>query len=221
MPEGQHVTVERGINALVELLVGESIADDQNYAYISGSSGDYLVTFPSVVEHSYVLRDRPYEETYRELVESRSYNLRLLDGGLVQFSYRFLDGALVWHRLAFMPNPTLEPYQNEPEIYRRDSLYGDVLDAGVVTVPLRFDYDPGAANDAADHPASHLTLGQYKNCRIPVSRPVSPSQFLTFVLRSFYSMAFASLGGVLRQSNFVAEECLSTGDAGRMHVRIP
>ena len=36
---------------------------------------------------------------------------------------------------------------------------------------------------------SHLTLGQYENCRIPVSLAVSPYQFMEFILRNFYHTA--------------------------------
>ena len=36
------------------------------------------------------------------------------------------------------------------------------------------------------HPASHVTFGQFLNCRIPVSMPVTPRKFILFLLRNFY-----------------------------------
>jgi len=68
-------------------------------------------------------------------------------------------------------------------------MYLDILDQRVVTVPLRFDFDSGDAFIPVEHPKSHLTLGQYENCRIPVSSAVSPFQFMDFILRNFYHTA--------------------------------
>lgn len=39
------------------------------------------------------------------------------------------------------------------------------------------------------NPMSHLTLGQYENCRIPVSSAISPYQFISFVMKNFYRTA--------------------------------
>lgn len=49
---------------------------------------------------------------------------------------------------------------------------------------------------------SHLTIGQYKNCRIPVVRPLTPSQFITFILRNFYHTAYNKYCQKLTQYNF-------------------
>ena len=36
------------------------------------------------------------------------------------------------------------------------------------------------------HPYSHITLGGYKNCRIPADRPIAPIQFVKFIMEHFY-----------------------------------
>ena len=58
----------------------------------------------------------------------------------------------------------------------------------ILPVPVRFDYDP-ANFEELKHPASHLSLGQYKNCRIPIVAPICPANFINFILRSFYCTA--------------------------------
>ena len=50
-----------------------------------------------------------------------------------------------------------------------DEIYADVVGREVVPFPLRFDYDARVKKQEVYHPACHLTLGQYTNCRIPVS----------------------------------------------------
>ena len=37
------------------------------------------------------------------------------------------------------------------------------------------------------HPHSHVTLGQYTNCRIPAYGPISPLLFMQFILENFYN----------------------------------
>lgn len=34
-----------------------------------------------------------------------------------------------------------------------------------------------------------MTLGQYKNCRIPLDSPLTPTRFMQFVARNFYFSA--------------------------------
>ena len=117
--------------------------------------------------------------------------MQLIDGALITMMYRFSENVLTQHRLSFFPSPTLLEFQNEPEIYSSEEIYADVIDNRVVPVPFRFDYDnrDGVPIDGV-HPVSHLTIGQYTNCRIPVSSGLMPNDFVRFVLKHFYNTAF-------------------------------
>jgi len=53
-------------------------------------------------------------------------------------------------------------------------------------VIVRADYSRDEIESEVHHPYCHLTLGQYKNCRIPIEKPISPNQFMTFILENFY-----------------------------------
>jgi hypothetical protein len=138
---------------------------------------------------SIALKNIAYEDLYKKLEEKKNFNFKMLDGALIQMLYRFDKKNLVSHRLAFFPSPNLESFQNEPEIYEQDEIYADILAKNVVTFPIRFDYSPEQFKELW-HPKSHLTLGQYKNCRIPVSEPLTPILFINFILRNFYHTAF-------------------------------
>ena len=114
----------------------------------------------------------------------------MIDGALLTLLYRFKNNEIVAHRLSYFPAPDLVAFQNEPEIYMEDEIYSDILDQRIVTVPLRFDFDNDEKTyQPIEHPISHLTLGQYENCRIPVSSALTPYQFITFITVNFYHTA--------------------------------
>lgn len=136
------------------------------------------------------LRDISYEEIYTEIETNDGYHIKLPDGGLLIFQYSFDGGGkLKKHRLCYFPSFTLPTVDEAPQLYENDELYGDVILRKLVRFPIRFDYDPGAYIDV-EHPVSHLTLGQYENCRIPVDGAVSPNAFVMFLLRNFYSRSY-------------------------------
>jgi hypothetical protein len=137
------------------------------------------------------LRDVAYEVVYEELNTNNAYHIKMPDGGLLIFQYLFaVDGVLVKHRLAFFPCPVLPTVEEAPSLYEQDELYGDILLNMLVRFPIRFDYDPKVHRDVL-HPMSHLTLGQFQNCRIPVSSPVMPNTFVMFLLRNFYFRSYS------------------------------
>ena len=72
-----------------------------------------------------------------------------------------------------------------------DELYAEIIMRNIVPFPLRFDFDSRTeVVQELEHPVSHLSLGQYKNCRIPVSAALTPFYFISFVLRNFYHTAY-------------------------------
>ncbi|QNM95773.1 DUF2290 domain-containing protein [Chitinimonas koreensis] len=136
------------------------------------------------------LRDISYEEIYTEVESNDGYHIKLPDGGLLIFQYTFNGTTtLTKHRLCYFPSFELPIYDKAPNLYENDELYGDVILNKLVRFPIRFDYDPNAHKDV-EHPISHLTLGQYDNCRIPVGAAVSPNEFAMFILRNFYSRSY-------------------------------
>ena len=136
------------------------------------------------------LRDISYEEIYTGIERNDDYHIKLPDGGLLIFQYTFDgEGTLTKHRLCYFPSFVLPTVEEAPQLYENDELYGDVILKKLVRFPIRFDYDPGAHIEV-EHPKSHLTLGQFENCRIPVDGAVSPNAFVMFLLRNFYSRSY-------------------------------
>ena len=166
------------------------------------------------------LKNVEYKQIYDELVRSRMYNMKMLDGALVQLLYRFHRRRIVKHCLAFYPSLYLDEFQNRPDIYKEDVIYAEVVKRSIVPFPLRFDFDEEAAVNLM-YPRSHLPLGQYRNCRIPVSAPLTPSLFLDFILRNFYYAAHSQEG----QSRAVAtdrfQETITGQERTVLHMQTP
>lgn len=171
---------------------------------------------------SVFLKSIPYFEMFRQARESRMYNVRMIDGALILMQYRFHKNTLVAHRLSYLPSPDLDAFQNEPEIYLEDELYAEVVDRRVVCVPVRFDFDNNPTIcRPIEHPVSHLTLGQFKNCRIPVTAAVTPYQFMSFVVSNFYHTAFTKYNShfPVRKESF--EPTVFEEEREVMHFRTP
>ena len=174
------------INSITRKVVEEGLVDHENQVSLQQSNNKTIITWAGQTDISYILKGLHYTDVYNRLESENQYNFKMLDGALVQMMYMFRGRRLISHRLAFYPNPFLHTYQDEPEIYNNQELYGDIVSKELYPFPIRFDYDPEQFVDV-DHPESHLTLGQYKNCRIPVYAPLCPYQYVNFILRNFYS----------------------------------
>ena len=211
------------IDKLVRYLVEISLSDHQYFAFQRSRSDNIVeVTFNKANHVSIALKDFPYNEIYKRLVESDAYNVKMLDGALIQMMYAFADETLQSHRLAFFPAPHLEEYQNNPDVYRDDEIYADVIAKNIVPFPVRFDYHArDSLHQELIHPKSHLTLGQYENCRIPVTAPMTPLWFIDFILRNFYNTADERYtDGLFAQSGSFAES-IRPAERGVVHMVVP
>jgi len=215
--------IKKQIDGVVRFLVEVGLAGDQNFAFRRELTGGCVeVTFLQAAHVSVALKDRAYSEIYSHLVQERAYNAKMPDGALVQMMYVFVGGSLERHRLAFFPAPHLEEFQNNPDIYLEDEIFADVVARSIVPFPVRFDYDArDGVHHELSHPKSHLTLGQYENCRIPVTAPMTPSWFIDFVLRSFYHTAFDRYAEQLPPRGDLFEESILPSERGVVHVVVP
>lgn len=159
------------------------------------------------------LKKLEYASIYEEIKRDQNYNFMLPDGGIVQMMYRFDSSGkeLLSHRLAFYPSPSFELYQNDSDLYDEDCIYGDILNKDVLPVVIRVDYNKDNSDSEIHHPHVHITLGGYKNCRIPADRPVSPMCFIKFIMEHFYYVPSAaknfnfSLRGFIDFKEHIAE----------------
>ena len=213
----------RRINEIIRYLVEEGLADDQRFAYCRPlGRGMEEVTFSGSSGISSALKRRAYIDIYDKLRDDGAYNARMADGALVQMMYWLEDRVVRKHRLAFFPDVGLEEFQRVPEVYVEDETFGDVVQRRTVSFPFRFDYD--AKDDvhrAVVHPKCHLTLGQYPECRIPVTAPVTPRVFMDFVLRNFYDTPEEQYADGLPRDGMALEESIDAKERTVAHVVVP
>jgi hypothetical protein len=216
------ICIKDDIDGLISRLIDKGICDDQNFTAIRSFGSKVDVSFSGQNPISIALGDIEYAEIYRELAKTRSYNMRLIDGALLQMMYRIEGGKLLQHRLTFYPSPILRPFQDDPEAYMRDELFIEIVQRRIVPFPLRFDFDAreGVYNDVT-HPKSHLTLGDAKGCRIPVSAPLTPRWFVEFILRNFYQTDTHDFISCLPQHKITLPTSITGNEKGLMHIVIP
>lgn len=216
--------IEREIEQATWFLVGRGLVDDQNVPSRRTGSGGIIQLQAGYWDSAPRMQEKiPYTDLYERLIETRAYDLRFLDGALVQLQYEFEGSDLLLRSvLRFLPSPDLTSYQEDPDLYLRDELYGHVIDRRVVSVPFRFDFD-GRAGVARDclHPVSHLTLGQYPHCRVAAASAVSPYYFIEFVLRSFYRSQY-ELGTAELPGPFAAfPRTVTRAEESTIHLELP
>lgn len=208
------------VKGLTEALVELSLSNEQNFPATHGdTNAAFEITVSTAAGMSIALKNVAYRDIYGELEKARCFNIKMLDGALISLRYRFRAGVICEHVLSYFPSPDLEHFQNEPEVYLEDEIYADVIGKNIVPFPVRFDFsdDPAKFVDI-HHPYSHLTLGQYDNCRIPVCSPLGPLAFGGFILRNFYNTAFRKYSEKIPTSTFAFAKTITASEAKILHV---
>lgn len=207
-------TIYNQINTITSKLISAGLSVEQNFPSLKDES----IYISGKQDLAIALKNIEYKKIYEVLEKEKNYNIKMIDGALIQFMYIFKEQELIKYRLAFFPSPSLEEFQNNSEIYETDEIYADVIAKNIIPTPIRFDYDPQSYTPV-EHPISHLTIGQYQNCRIPVTIPITPNIFMDFILRNFYHTAQNKHMGSLNFDKVVLfENCIVDEEKNLLHI---
>lgn len=215
--------IKAELDSLIGGLIERGIGDDSNFSILRKvGSSSWEVTFTGAEHVSIAMSDIDYADIYAELADKRSYNVKLIDGGLLQVMYAFEGDRLLQHRLAYFPSPCLRSFQEDPEAYLKDELYLDIVARRIVPFPLRFDYDDreGVHVDVL-HPRSHMTIGDVDGCRIPVTSAMTPRWFFEFVLRNFYQTKEHDFVAWLPAHRLHLPQTITAREQGLIHIAVP
>lgn len=208
------------IRIIDELFLKNSLIDKYNsYSVKDHRENKTEICISSCKDISFTLSSMSYKDLYEESYKRNLFNYLMLDGAIVQLNYLFDKNKIYKHRLAYLPNPNMEAFQQEPEIYIEQPMYAEIIEPSIVPVPIRFDYDETAFEEF-NHPKSHLTLGQYKNCRIATSAPISPIVFIDFILRSFYNTAYKNYNEDIRYPKRFFDPTITEGEKKFLHMNM-
>lgn len=209
------------IRQALEYLAKVGLSDDQQFPFLR-RRGLTEVTFENASLVSRSMKAIPYADIYAEFVRNRVFSAKLLDGALVQMAYTFDGRDLAKHRLAFLASPHLTRFDEDPIRYWNDERYAHILARNVDPICVRFDYDQSDnRHKEVRHPKSHLTIGGYEHCRVPVSSPLTPLAFVEFVLRSFYDTATGDFASGLPSSRAAFPRSISAEEKTVLHVVVP
>lgn len=208
------------IASITQKIIENGLSIDEKWPNRAGSK----INWQDQRDLSIALRNIPYSEKYNELKNDRNFNFKMVDGALIQMMYEYnpTGRTLISHRLAFLPSPNLERYDNAPEAYEEqyfgDSEFHDMIEKHVVAFPIRFDFNiDEALFTEIEHPYSHVTFGEYEYCRVPVNSPITPSIFINFILRNFYNYAFRTKGIFCEISEFRFANTITDNESKVLH----
>lgn len=207
---------------IISQLVSLSLCDSQNYPTVQAvRGGGFQISVKDASILAVALKNISYRHIYKTLDKAGAYHLKMIDGSLIQMLYTFQSNELSSHRLAVFPSPDLETFQRDPEAYMKDDIFTDIISRPVVPFPIRFDFNSSPSlHKEVDHPKSHLTLGQYQNCRIPVSAPLTPYEFMGFVIRNFYNTSSRNFATSLSLKGDYFDETIATSECQMPHLRL-
>lgn len=210
--------VVQSISSVTAFLIEKGLSSSQNFP----SDKDGVIYISNNNDHSIALKNISYEEIYKTLDSEKNYNIKLIDGALIQLMYYFEGENLKKYRLAFFPSPFLNSYDDDPTFYDHDNIYADIINPSIniVRTPIRFDYDPDNFTPI-HHSKSHCTIGQYKGCRIPVSEPLTPIGFIEFIIKNFYNSVYQEMSSFFREnSDPMFSNCIAPEEKSFIHFSI-
>lgn len=216
--------VHTQIDQIVVHLAKVGLSDDQQYPILRHGQGELAeITFANAELVSRAMKGISYIDVYGEFVRDRAFSVKLLDGALIQMAYAFSRDELVRHRLAYLTSPHLIPFLEDPSGYLDGGEERTITPSRKVgPVSIRFDYDrDNSRHTDVWHAKSHLTIGDYEHCRVPVSSPLTPVQFTEFVLRHFYSTEVMDFASGLPRSSTSFPRSISRKEERVIHLVIP
>ena len=213
----------RQITTITSTFINKNLAIEYQFPVTK----DKKIEWENCKDISYTLKNQPYCNVYNQIVEKKDFNIRFPDGAIFQFMYSF-DSRwrnIIAHRLAYFPSLYTKPLTNLDyidEFYGAWDMFSDIEEMENIVCPIRFDYDsdPGRYIEH-DHSYSHCTIWNYKNCRIPVTSPVNPFDFINFILKHFYNELYNEHFLGVFWSTLKHPSVLSTNEKNNLHLFFP
>jgi hypothetical protein len=179
------------INSITKKMIEHGISIDQNFPLMKNNE----ITWQNSKNFNIALKNKDYRDIYKVFEKERNFNIKMIDGALIQINYILKRNKIIKSRLAYFPSPNLERYEDDIEGYENyyfgEGVYSDLIDKYIITTPIRFDFNSDEEAYINDkHPYSHIHFGQIENCRIPINSPITPNIFFKFLLKNFYNKIY-------------------------------
>ncbi len=176
--------IKRTISKLYSL---NFIRDQNDIKREAGSNNELMLSYKRKFGSTNYLYDNNinYATIIDKLLEQRDYTLLLYDKSIIQYEFIIKDGVIIKERLLFIkkhnkiwPKDELNKFDGDDEDWFNDNLGFPIV--------IRIDYDSKNAKPIT-HPDVHFTLSNHESCRIPVKSIMQVSEFIQFILFTFYN----------------------------------
>lgn len=200
-------------------LMSTGLSHDRNFKELARGNKIFIEHKPgNQITNLYVQKTGQYSTNYWKHIADSNYSFKLKDGSLIQCYYIIESNKIIKQTFTFYDSPYLE---------NMDENNVNEYEAEIKECPqyMRFDYDPGNKVDVI-HPAGHFTIGSNKNCRIPVSAPLTIISFIKFIIKNFYHEHWQSLHdylkknkGGIKEDNYISD--ITSEEKMHIHIHLP
>ena len=149
------------------------------------------------------------EEIRKDLIENNQYCLQFYDGSLFSYEAVIEKGKIKKANIVFIK--CYDVVNDEDSKTWQDYQFDDGEDTKLGT-PVFFRIDIDETSKKENHSVCHLTLSNYKYCRIPLLRKISIQEILTFILNNFYGIYNIDL------PKFSLENCMEESEKNKIHL---
>ena len=149
------------------------------------------------------------EEIRRNLIENNQYCFQFYDGSIFSYEAIINKDEIIKSNIVFIKCYDSEKKQEDKTW--QDYQFDDGSDEKLGTpIYLRIDIDEKGKK--SHHSICHLTLSNYKYCRIPLTNKISIQESLNFILNNFYNVYDAKLPKLCH------ERCITVEESKEIHL---
>lgn len=150
----------------------------------------------------------PTETIRRNLLDNNQYCIQFYDGSIFSYQAIIVKNKIVKSTIVFIK--CYETNKNDEDKNWQDYQFDDGNDEKLGT-PIYFRIDTDENEKKEHHSICHMTLSNYKHCRIPLANKMSIQEALNFILNNFYNIYDINL------PRLVHERCIDDNECKEVH----
>lgn len=151
----------------------------------------------------------PTEEIRRSLIDNNQYCFQFYDGSIFSYEAIIYNNKVIKSNIIFIKCYDSEKSQEDKTW--QDYQFDDGCDEKLGT-PIYLRIDTDEKEHKEHHSVCHLTLSNYKHCRIPLTKKISVQESLNFILNNFYNIYDAELPKISH------ERCITIEETKKIHL---
>ena len=151
----------------------------------------------------------PTEEIRRSLIDNNQYCFQFYDGSIFSYEAIIYNNKIIKSNIIFIKCYDSEKSQEDKTW--QDYQFDDGCDEKLGT-PIYLRIDTDEKEHKEHHSVCHLTLSNYKHCRIPLTKKISVQESLSFILNNFYNIYDAELPKISH------ERCITIEETKKIHL---